>query len=96
MVVKVALWYELWTSLLDLCWIIFLFSDLITEQALILLHIDKMEEALNKTNALASPTDDAVVEILRCLLARCLFYYKCVYRSWNHLIKDYNNHEVLP
>ena len=29
---------------MDLCWIIFLFSDLITDQALILLHIDKMEE----------------------------------------------------
>ena len=26
MVVKVALWYELWTSLMDLCWIIFLFT----------------------------------------------------------------------
>jgi hypothetical protein len=38
MVVKVALWYELWTSLMDLYWIIFLLSDLITEQALILLH----------------------------------------------------------
>ena len=34
MVVKVALWYELWTSLMDLFWIIFLLSDLITEQAL--------------------------------------------------------------
>ena len=46
MVVKVALWYELWTSLMDLCWIIFLLSDLITEQALILLHAhDEMEEA---------------------------------------------------
>ena len=33
MVVKVALWYELWTSLMDLCWIIFLFSDLIIEEA---------------------------------------------------------------
>ena len=32
--VKVVLWYELWTSLMDLCWIIFLLSDLITEQAL--------------------------------------------------------------
>ena len=38
MVVKVALWYELRTSLMDLCWIIFLLSDLITEQALILLY----------------------------------------------------------
>ena len=44
MVVQVALWYELWTSLMDLCWIIFLFSDLITEEALILLHTDEMEE----------------------------------------------------
>ena len=61
MVVKVALWYELWTSLLDLCWIIFLFSDLITEQALILQHADEMEEAPNKRNALASLTDNVVV-----------------------------------
>ena len=45
MVVKVALWYELWTPLLDLCWIIFLFSDLITEQALIQVYTDEMEEA---------------------------------------------------
>ena len=88
MVVKVALWYELWTSLLDLCWIIFLFSDLITEQALILLHIDKMEEAPNKRNALASLTDDAIVEILRCLPTRSMFYCKCVCHSWNSLISD--------
>ena len=26
MVVKVVIWYELWTSLMDLCWIIFLFT----------------------------------------------------------------------
>jgi hypothetical protein len=45
MVVKVALWYELWTSLIDLCWIILLFSDLITEEALIMLHTDETEEA---------------------------------------------------
>jgi hypothetical protein len=45
MVVKVALWYELWTSLMDLCWIIFLFSDLITKETLIVLHADEMEEA---------------------------------------------------
>jgi hypothetical protein len=38
MVVKVTLWYELWTLLMDLCWITFLLSDLITKQALILLH----------------------------------------------------------
>ena len=55
------------TSLLDFgmscglhCWIIFLFSDLITEQALILLHADEMEEAPNKRNALASLTDNVV------------------------------------
>ena len=45
MVVKLALWYVLWTSLLDLCWIIFLFSDLIAEEPLIVLHTDEMEEA---------------------------------------------------
>ena len=81
MVVKVALWFELWTSLMDLCWIIFLFSYLITEQALILLHTDETEEAPNKRNALASLTDDAVVKILHSLPARSLFYYKYVYRS---------------
>ena len=81
MLVKVALWYELWTSLIDLCWIIFLFSDLITEQALVLLHIDKMEEAPKKRNVLASLTDDAYVEILCRLPTHSLFYYKCVSRS---------------
>jgi hypothetical protein len=45
---------------MDLCWIIFLFSNLITEEALIVLHTDKMEEAPNKRNALASLTEDAV------------------------------------
>ena len=69
MVVKVAFWYELRTSLMDLCWIIFIFSDLITEQALILLHIEEMEEAPNKRKALASLTDDVVVKILYRLLA---------------------------
>ena len=73
MVVKLALWYVLWTSLLDLCWIIFLFSDLITMQAIILLHIDEMEEVPNKRNTLATLTDDVVVEILRRLPARSLF-----------------------
>ena len=96
MVVKVAFWYESWTSLLYLCWIIFLFSDLITEQALILLHIDEIEEAPNKRNALASLTDDVIVEILRRLPTRSLFCYKCVCRSWKHLISDSNNHKNLP
>ena len=82
MVVKVALWYELWTSLMDLCLIIFLFSDLITEQALILLHAhDKMEEAPNKRNALASLMDDVFVEILHRLPARSLFHCECVCHS---------------
>jgi hypothetical protein len=63
MVVKVTLWYELWTSLMDLCWIIFFFSDLIIEEALIILYTDEMEEAPNKRNALASLTEDVVLEI---------------------------------
>ena len=74
MVVKVALCYELWTSLMHLCWIIFLLSDLITEQALILLHAhDKKEETPNKRNALVSLMDDVFVEVLRRLPARSLF-----------------------
>jgi hypothetical protein len=82
MIVKVAFWYELRTSLMDLCWIIFLLSDLITEQALILLHAqDEMEEAPNKRNALASPMDNVFVEILRRLPAYSLFCCKYVYRS---------------
>jgi hypothetical protein len=72
-VVKVALWYELWTSLMDLYWIIFLFSDLIAKQALILLHTDEMEEAPNKRNALANLMDDVFVEILHRLPAQSLF-----------------------
>jgi hypothetical protein len=72
-VVKVALWYALWTSLMDLYWIIFLFSDLITKQALILLHTDEMEEAPNKRNALANLMDDVFVEILHRLPAHSLF-----------------------
>jgi hypothetical protein len=95
MVVKVAFWYELWTSLMDLCWIIFLLSDLITEQALILLHAqDEMEEAPNKRNALASPMDNVFVEILRRLPAYSLFCYKYVCRSWRRLIS--NNHKLMP
>ena len=66
---------------MDLCWIIFLFSDLITEQDLILLHIDKMEEAPNKRNALASLMDDVFVEILHYLLGHYLFCCKCACHS---------------
>ena len=82
MVVKVALWYELWTSLLDLCWIIFLLSDLVTKQALILLHAhDEMEEAPNKRNAMASLMDNVFVDILHCLPFCSLFCCKCVCHS---------------
>jgi hypothetical protein len=62
MVVKVALWYELYTSLMDLCWIIFRFSDLITKKALILLHTDEMEEAPNKRNKLAAAPLEVLVQ----------------------------------
>ena len=81
MVVQVALWYELWTSLIDLYWIIFLFSDLITEEALIVLHFDKMEETPNKRNTLASLMEDLIFEILHHLPVRFLFYCKCVCHS---------------
>ena len=53
-----------------------------------------MEEAPNKRNALASLTEDVVLEILHHLPACSLFCYKCVYRSWNSLISD--NRKVLP
>ena len=84
---------------MDLCRIIFHFSDLITKKALILLHTDdrrlfKIEEARNKMNALASLTEDLVLEILRRLPARSLFSYKYICRSWNCLISD--NLKVLP
>ena len=81
MVVKVTLWYELWTSLMDLYWIIFLFNDLITEEALIVLHTNEMEEASNKRNALVSLMEDVVFEILCHLPACSLFCCKCVYQS---------------
>jgi hypothetical protein len=71
---------------MDLCRIIFLFSDLIAKEALILLHNDdrrlfEMEVAPNNRNALASLIEDVVLEILHCLLARSLLCYKCVCRS---------------
>ena len=79
-------------SLLDY----FLFSDLITEEALIVLHTDEMEEAPNKRNALASLMEDVIFEILRRLPARSLFCYKYVCRSWKNLISNPNNHKKLP
>ena len=63
---------------MDLCWIIFLLSDLITNQVLILLHTNKMKEAPNKRNALASLTEDVVLEILCHLPAHSLFYCMCL------------------
>ena len=77
---------------MDLCRIIFLFSDLIIMEALILLH--NHDRRLFKMDALASLTEDVVLEILRCLLSRSLLCCKCVCRSWNWLIS--NNHKVLP
>jgi hypothetical protein len=47
----------------------------------------------NKRNALASLMDDVFVEILYRLLARSLFYYKCVCHSWKCLISD--NHKLM-
>jgi hypothetical protein len=85
---------------MDLCQIIFLFSELITKEALILLHTDdyklfEMEAAPNNRNALANLIiEDVVLEILRRLPARSLFFYKHVYRSWNRLISD--NRKMLP
>ena len=66
---------------MDLCWIIFLFRDLITEEALIVLHTDEIEEASNKRNALANLLEDVVFEILYHLPARSLFCYKYVCHS---------------
>jgi hypothetical protein len=45
---------------MDFCWIIFHFSDLNTEEALILLYTDEMEEAPNKRNTLASLPEDVI------------------------------------
>ena len=54
------------TSLMNLCRIIFLFSNLITKEALILLHNDdrrlfEMEATPNNRNTLASLTEDLVL-----------------------------------
>jgi hypothetical protein len=55
-----------------------------------------MEEAPNKRNALASLTEDVVLEIHCRLPTWSLFYCKCVCRSWRNLISDPNNHRNLP
>jgi hypothetical protein len=81
---------------MDLYWIIFLFSDLITKEALIVLYTDEMEETPNKRNTLASLMEDVVFEILRRLPACSLFYCKCICRSKIDLILDPNNHKKLP
>jgi len=53
-----------------------------------------MEEVLGKRNALASLTEDVVLEILRRYPTRSLFCCKCICHSWNRLISD--NRKVLP
>ena len=53
-----------------------------------------MEAAPNNRNALASLTEDLVLEILRRVPTRSLLCYKYVCRSWNRLISD--NRKVLP
>jgi hypothetical protein len=84
---------------MDLCRIIFLFSDLITKEALIPLHNDdrrlfEMEAAPINRNTLANLIEDVVLEILRHLSAHSLFSCKCVCHSWKRLISD--NRQVLP
>jgi hypothetical protein len=71
---------------MGLCRIIFLFSDIITKEALILLHNDdrrlfEMEAAPNNRNAKASLIEDLVLVILHRLPARLLFSCKYVCRS---------------
>jgi hypothetical protein len=66
---------------MDLYWIIFLFSDFIMEEALIVLYTDEMEEAPNKRNTLATLTEDIIFEILcrpllLVLLQMCLLLLK--------------------
>ena len=58
------------------------------------MHTDKMEEAPNKRNLLASLMDNVFIEILHYLPTLSLFYYKCVCRSWKCLILD--NHKLMP
>ena len=58
------------------------------------MHIDEMEEAPNKRNALASLMDDVFVKILHHPSACSLFCCKCVCRSWRHLILD--KHKLMP
>jgi len=53
-----------------------------------------MEEAPDNRNALASLTEDVVLEILRRYPTRSLFCCKCICHSWNRLISD--NRKVLP
>ncbi|KAG2577283.1 hypothetical protein PVAP13_6NG089700 [Panicum virgatum] len=56
-----------------------------------------MEEAPNKrTDAFANLMDDVVVEILRFLPGRSLFYCKLVCKSWKRLILDSKYLKLLP
>jgi hypothetical protein len=56
--------------------------------------LKKWRRPPNKRNTLASLMDDVFVEILHRLPARSLFCYKCVCRSWKHLISA--NHKLMP
>jgi hypothetical protein len=85
-------------SLMDISWIIFIFSDLISKEALILLdtsnhRLFKMEESHNQRNTVASlkqsPSRHAPHHLAHSL---CCCKYVC--RSWKCLISG--NHKVLP
>jgi hypothetical protein len=54
----------------------------------------EMEAAPNQKNAVASLTDDLLLDILYHLPPCSLCSNKCVYRSWKCLISD--NRQVLP
>jgi hypothetical protein len=47
-----------------------------------------MVEVPNKMKGVGILIDHVLVLILRCLTVRSLCSYKCVCRSWNHLISD--------
>jgi hypothetical protein len=55
-----------------------------------------MEEVPNKRTGVGILIDHVLVLIL-CHLTICsLCNYKCVCRSWNHLISDVEYHKELP
>ena len=48
----------------------------------------QMKEARNMRNTVDSLSDDVLADIFSYLPALSLCYYKCVYRSWRHVISD--------